>query len=163
MRRRMMGKSDDVHYLKSLISTGTQYIDTGIPVTNNTIIRASFFIEAWHKSYENYFGTIRNRCACIYSNLKDELGFPYKNLTESTNRAKCVPPLDCDVVIDTNKNTYELNGNQRVYNASTENFDFGDFPMWIFAKRRNESNKELDVPGIFKLYSFLWKNQGNKK
>lgn len=163
MRRRMMGKNDDVHYVKSLISTGTQYIDTGVPVTNNTIIRASFFIGSFNVDYENYFGTIQNRCGCIRVANGSALGFPYKNYAETTNQMACFPPLDCNVIIDTNKNTYELNGNRRVYNGGFENFDFGYYPMCIFAKRRNESVEDLDVPGSFKLYSFFMEESGEQK
>ena len=163
MRRRMI-TNDNVHYLKSLISTGTQYIDTGIPVTDNTIIRASFYIEEWHKTYENIFGTAMNLCACIRNAAVNEIGFPLKGTPESTNKIPVSLPMECNVIIDIAQMTYALNEQQKKYNLSMEN-NFGEYPMWIFTKRKstNMSSKIVDVPGSFKLYSFSMEESGEKK
>lgn len=159
-RRAMMEGNDGIHYLKSIISTGKQYIDTGVPVTDNTVIYASFYIEAFHINYENYFGSYLNLCACIREGGSTALGFPFKGNPETVNSIPAKPPLKCDVAINIPEEKYIFNGTESQFKRNN-NHDLGDWSMWIFAKRNN--NQKVDVPGSFKLYSFSMEELGEKK
>lgn len=155
-----MESNNKIHYLKSIISTGEQYIDTGVPVTDNTVIYASFYIEAFHIAYENYFGSYLNLCACIRYASDTALGFPFKGNPETLNFIPAKPPLKCDVTINIPDEKYTLNGTESQFKRKN-NHDFSDWSMWIFAKRN--VNQKVDVPGSFKLYSFSMEELGEKK
>ncbi len=161
MLRRRTVPSREVNFVRSLISTGTQYIDTQLSVDERTVIEASLYIEQFHKTYENYFGCQANECAMIRKAGENEVGFPFMTANERMNYLDFSTPGKADVVINTQDRTYSLNGVKKTYSAIPSTAVFAGTSMWIFAKKKINS-EAMDVPGIFKLYSFAMTKAGQK-
>lgn len=157
-RRMLLTKKKDkgVNYLKSLISTGTQCIDTGIIPDSETVIEASLYIEANHKGYENYFGCSGNQCALIWN--ASQINSMRTSIRDSNTLFSFVVPNKMDIAID-------IAQKKAVVNEAEINLQVGtneiNTTMCIFAKKKLNSNV-LDVPGIFKLYSFAMTKAGQK-
>ncbi len=159
MLRRRTVPSREVNFVRSLISTGTQYIDTGVKVDDQTVINASLYVDAWHERYENYFGCTANECAMIRQAQNNFMGFPFNNHSETSFYIIFNPPSKVDVTIDIPNLEYSLNGIKNGY--MEENLtNINKTTMCIFAKKTTSG--VLDVPGSFKLYSFAMTKAGQK-
>lgn len=158
LRRRMMKNGDAVHYLKSIIGTGSQYIKTNVPVTDNTVIRCSLYIENWNRNYMNLFGTGSNDSGVIRNANLDYLGFLYKGYNQQRHTIAFVPPNKADIFIDYANKIYALNN----ITGKFDNKDsgFSDGVMWIFAKPNAVGGNVPNVTGAFKLFSFSMTENG---
>ena len=156
MLRRRTVPSREVNFVRSLISTGTQVIDTGIIPDSETVIEASLYIEANHKAYENYFGCRGNQCALIWN--VSQINSMRTSIRDSNTIFGFVVPNKMDIAID-------IAQKKAVVNEAEINLQVGtnkiNTTMCIFAKKRLNSDA-LDVPGIFKLYSFAMTKAGEK-
>lgn len=156
MLRRRTISSREVNFVRSLISTGTQCIDTGIIPDSETVIEASLYIEANHKGYENYFGCSGNQCALIWN--ASQINSMRTSIRNANTLFGFVVPNKMDIAID-------IAQKKAVVNEAEINLQVGtnkiDTIMCIFAKRKDYSDA-LDVPGIFKLYSFAMTKAGQK-
>lgn len=158
----MMGignNTDNVNYKNALIGTGTQYVDTGIPVTDSTVIKASVYIESFNRDYMNVFGTYLNECGCIRQSNASMLGFPYRGNSEVVNYMEITIPGQFDILYDLPNKTFGINGTHRAFNgANTQKLS--NQTMWIFAKKQYGNNPNRI--GSFKLYSFSMEELGKK-
>ena len=156
MLRRRTISSREVNFVRSLISTGTQCIDTGIIPDSETVIEASLYIEANHKGYENYFGCMANQCALMWN--ASQINSMRTSIRDTNTNFSFVVPNKMDIAID-------IAQKKAVVNEAEINLQVGtneiNTTMCIFAKKRLNSDA-LDVPGIFKLYSFAMTKAGEK-
>ena len=156
MLRRRTVPSREVKFVRSLISTGTQVIDTQIVPDNETVIEASLYIEANHKGYENYFGCSANQCALFWND--SQINSMRISIRDTNTLFSFVVPNKMDIAID-------IAQKKAVVNEAEINLQVGtnkiNTTMCIFAKKRLNSDA-LDVPGIFKLYSFAMTKAGKK-
>ena len=151
-----MGSNDGVHYLKSLIGTGTQYIKTDILVTEETLVETSVFIENWNIKYMNLFGTINNDFCVIRGAEDDRLRLSYKEVNKTIN---VTIPARFYISADAANRRLFVNDDSAVFDPSDNAFK--TMPIWIFAKaQRSVTNPSPDRIGAFKLYSFLIKEAG---
>lgn len=156
MLRRRTVPSREVNFVRSLISTGTQVIDTQIVPDNETVIEASLYIEANHKGYENYFGCAGNQLCLTWEAIRiNQMRIAARG---SITSFPFVIPKKMDISID-------IAQKQAIANGGKINLAIGTFDilstMCIFAKKKEYSDA-LDVPGIFKLYSFAMAKAGQK-
>ena len=151
-----MGSNDGVHYLKSLIGTGTQYIKTDIPVTEETLVETSVFIENWNTVYMNLFGTINNDFCVIRRAENDVIRLSYKETNKMIN---VTIPARFYISADAANRRFFVNDDSAVFDPSDNAFT--TMPIWIFAKAQGSvTNPSPDKIGAFKLYSFLIKEGG---
>lgn len=156
MLRRRTVSLREVNFVKALISTGTQVIDTQIVPDSETVIEASLYIEANHKRYENYFGCLGNQCGLIWN--ASQTNSMRISIRDAHTFFDFVVPNKMDIAID-------IAQKKAVVNEAEINLQVGtneiNTTMCIFAKKILNSDA-LDVPGIFKLYSFTMTKAGKK-
>lgn len=156
MLRRRTVPSREVNFVRSLISTGTQCIDTGIIPDSETVIEASLYIEANHKAYENYFGCSGNQLSLTWNT--NHINRIRISVRDSFTVIVFVTPNKMDIAID-------IAQKKAVVNEAEINLQVGtneiNTTMCIFAKKRLDQDV-LDVPGSFKLYSFAMTKAGQK-
>lgn len=156
MLRRRTVYSREVNFVRSLISTGTQCIDTGIIPDDETVIEASLYIEAHHKVYESYFGCSGKQLGLTRESSQiNKLRIADRG---SITTFGFVIPNKMDIAI-------YIAQRKATVNEERVNLAFGKYDirttMCIFAKKKEYSDA-LDVPGIFKLYSFAMTKAGQK-
>lgn len=156
MLRRRTVPSREVNFVRSLISTGTQCIDTGIIPDSETVIEASLYIEANHKAYENYFGCSGNQCALIWN--VSQTNTMRTSIRDANTLFGFVVPNKMDIAIDIAQKKAVVNEAEINLQAGTNEINT---TMCIFAKKRLDQDV-LDVPGSFKLYSFAMTKAGQK-
>ena len=98
MLRRRTVSSREVNFVKAMISTGTQVIDTQIVPDNETVIEASLYIEANHKDYENYFGCSGNQCALMWN--VSQINSMRTSIRDANTLFGFVVPNKMDIAID---------------------------------------------------------------
>nr|DAG84219.1 MAG TPA: hypothetical protein [Caudoviricetes sp.] len=156
MLRRRTVPSREVNFVRSLISTGTQVIDTQIVPGSETVIEASLYIEANHKAYENYFGCSGNQlCLTWNANHANRMRIAGRG---SVTMFPFVTPNKMNIAIDIAQRKATVN--EEIVNLAVGTYDINT-TMCIFAKKW-EASDVLDVPGIFKLYSFAMTKAGKK-
>lgn len=157
MRRRLMDSVnkavDGVNLVKGLISHGTEYIDTGIALDDETVIDSSFYIESFHKNYENYFGGYWNDCGIIRDRWNKSLSLLFRGTKEGTNYISISTPMKADININVKDEIWSVNAETMLINKSVPNAFTENKTVWIFAKEA-EQGGATDVPGSFELYSF---------
>lgn len=156
MLRRRTVSSREVNFVRSLISTGTQCIDTGIIPDDETVIEASLYIEANHKGYENYFGCSGNQLSLTWN--VSQINWMRIAVRDSFTVIGFVTPNKMDISIDVSQKKAIVNEEEKNIAVGTNEIST---TMCIFAKKRLNSDV-LDVPGIFELYSFAMTKAGQK-
>lgn len=155
------GVKPNVKFVKSLISHGSEYIDTGITVDNTTEIHASMLIKEWNYFWEDLFGIQADASSTVnlgrHGNTNNIL-IDYKG-SKGRQVIPFNPPSSIDVEIDCRNNTIIFNGLQEPLIGKNDNII--EKTMILFSQRK--PNGEIgSVPGAFALYNFSISKSGQK-